>query len=88
MFTPPIIIVIVRMVKSNITNNEAIMKYEDIQKALTAPGFSVMDCCRKTGIHMNSVYNIRTGRTKKPNPLTVEALEKYLNKQAKVDAEG
>lgn len=64
------------------------MKIEEIRAALNEPGFSVMDCCRSTGLHINSVYKIRKGKTSNPNPLTKQAIEKYLEKQSLAATEG
>lgn len=59
------------------------MKLQDIQDAVNKEGFSVMDCVIKTGLHPQTIYRIKQGRSKKLNPLTQEALTKYIQKQAK-----
>ena len=56
------------------------MTLQDFEKALNQPGFSVMKCARETGLHINTLYRIKQGKATKPNPLTLEALEKYITK--------
>ena len=50
------------------------MTLKQIVEALNEDGFSVMKCCRDTGLHPNTVYGIKRGKVENPNPLTVEAL--------------
>lgn len=57
------------------------MTLKQIVEALNEDGFSVMKCCRDTGLHPNTVYGIKRGKVENPNPLTVEALTKYIKKQ-------
>lgn len=59
------------------------MELQQIQEAVNADGFNVMDCVRKTGLHPQTIYRIKQGRAQKLNPLTKDAIVKYLNKQAK-----
>ena len=59
------------------------MELKEIQEAVNEPEFSVVDCVRKTGLHPNTIYRIKQGRAKKLNPLTQDALTKYIRKQAK-----
>lgn len=56
------------------------MTLEEMQSALNEPGFSIMKCCRSTGLHPNTLYRIKNGKAERPNPLTAEALEKYIKK--------
>jgi len=56
------------------------MTLQEIETAVNRPGFSVMKCCRETGLHPNTVYRIKNGKADRPNPLTMEALAKYLKK--------
>lgn len=56
------------------------MTLSDIERALNEPTFSVTKCSRDTGLHINTLYRIKQGKATKPNPLTLEALEKYLKK--------
>lgn len=51
-----------------------------IESAVNTEGFSVVDCVRQTGLHPNTIYRIKQGKAKKLNPLTKEALVKYLKK--------
>jgi len=59
------------------------MELQEIQQAVNSEGFNVMDCVRKTGLHPQTIYRIKQGRAQKLNPLTHEAIVKYLTKQAK-----
>lgn len=56
------------------------MQLNEIQARLADPEFSISDCSRATGLHINTLYRIAQGKAKKPNPLTMQALEKYLKK--------
>jgi len=56
------------------------MTLEEIETALNQPGFSIMKCCRSTGLHPNTLYRIKNGKAEKPHPFTFEALEKYIKK--------
>ncbi len=57
------------------------MQLEEIRNKLSEPDFSISDCSRATGLHINTLYRIAQGKAKKPNPLTIRELVKYLNKQ-------
>lgn len=59
------------------------MTLQEIESAVNQEGFSVVDCVRQTGLHPNTIYRIKQKRAQKLNPLTQEAIEKYLKKQAK-----
>lgn len=54
------------------------MQLKDIEQAMNTPSFSISQCARVTGLHINTLYRIAQGKAKKPNTLTVEALEKYI----------
>jgi len=60
-----------------------IMELQEIQEFINTDGFSVMDCVKKTGLHPQTIYRIKQGKAKKLNPLTQDALTKYLKKRAK-----
>lgn len=57
------------------------MQLDEIQARLSDPAFSISDCSRATGLHINTLYRIAQGKAKRPNPLTIKELVKYLNKQ-------
>ena len=59
------------------------MELQEIQQAINTEGFSVMDCVKKTGLHPQTIYRIKQGKAQKLNPLTQDALTKYLKKRAK-----
>jgi len=59
------------------------MELQEIQEFINTDGFSVMDCVKKTGLHPQTIYRIKQGKAQKLNPLTQDALTKYLKKRAK-----
>ena len=59
------------------------MELQKIQQSINTEGFSVMDCVKKTGLHPQTIYRIKQGKAQKLNPLTQDALTKYLKKRAK-----
>ena len=65
-------------VNNLVTNTGHKMTLEKARAALNEPGFNIMDCCRKTGLHPNTVYRIKNGKAERPNYLTMLALEQYL----------
>jgi ActR/RegA family two-component response regulator len=58
------------------------MQLSEIQEKMADPDFSISACSRSTGLHINTLYRIAQGKAKRPNPLTIKELVKYLNKQA------
>lgn len=56
------------------------MTLEEIIEAMNRGSFSIMGCARMTGLHPNTLYRIKQGKAANPNPLTLQALEKYLKK--------
>ena len=56
------------------------MTLEEMALAMNKTGFSIMDCAKATSLHPNTLYRIKQGKASQPNPLTMQALEKYLKK--------
>lgn len=56
------------------------MTLDEMIKAMNHSSFSIMGCARTTGLHPNTLYRIKQGKAANPNPLTMQALEKYLKK--------
>lgn len=59
------------------------MTLQEIESAFNEPGFSIMDCCFATGLHPNTLYRIKNGKSERLNRLTKDAVVKYLKSKAK-----
>lgn len=65
---------------NNIVKRKIFMSLQQIQEAMNKPCFSISKCSQLTGIHINTLYRIASGKAKKPHPRTLEAIQGFIQR--------